>query len=92
MTKNPNLLTARLALAQAYMKNGRFADAVAQYDQILIVAPDAAEALLGRGSAEIALDRLDAAAPTSRRSSTRPRAARWPTWIRSSSPPTTAWA
>ena len=62
VTKNPNLLTARLALAQAYAKNGRYADAVGQYDQILGVAPDAATALLGRGSAEIALDRLDAAA------------------------------
>jgi tetratricopeptide (TPR) repeat protein len=62
VTKNPNLLTARLALAQSYAKAGRFADAVAQYDQILSVSPDAAAALLGRGSAAIALARLDAAA------------------------------
>jgi tetratricopeptide (TPR) repeat protein len=62
VTENPNLLTARLALAQAYAKNGRFADAIAQYDQILSVAPDAGTALLGRGTAAIALDRLDAAA------------------------------
>ncbi len=62
VTKNPNLLTARLALAQAYAKAGRFTDAVAQYDQILNVSPDAAGALLGRGGVEIALDRLDAAA------------------------------
>lgn len=61
VAKNPNLLTARLGLAQAYAKSGRFADAIAQYDQILSVSPDAGSALLGRGSAEIALDRLDAA-------------------------------
>jgi tetratricopeptide (TPR) repeat protein len=62
VTANPNLLTARLALARAYAENGRFADAVTQYDQILTAAPDAAEALLGRGTAAIALDQLDAAA------------------------------
>jgi tetratricopeptide (TPR) repeat protein len=62
LTENPNLLTARLALATAYTKNGRFADAVVQYDEILKAAPSAATALLGRGSAEIALNKLDAAA------------------------------
>jgi tetratricopeptide (TPR) repeat protein len=62
VTKNPNLLPARLSLAQSYAKAGRFADAIAQYDQILSAAPDAAAALLGRGSAAIALDRFDAAA------------------------------
>lgn len=62
VTRNPNLLTARLALAEEYAKSGRLADAVAQYDQILTAEPDAGSALLGRGSAEIALDRLDAAA------------------------------
>jgi len=61
VTENPNLLTARLALAQSYSKNGRFADAIAQYDEILAASPDAGVALLGRGSAEISLDRLDAA-------------------------------
>jgi Tetratricopeptide repeat. len=61
VTKDPNLLTARLALAQAYTKTGRFADSIAQFDQILSVSPDAGTALLGRGSAEIALERLDAA-------------------------------
>jgi tetratricopeptide (TPR) repeat protein len=60
-TKNPNLLTARLALAEEYAKSGRLADAVVQYDQILTAEPDAGAALLGRGAAEIALDRLDAA-------------------------------
>ena len=59
---NPNLLNARLTLATAYMKNGRFADAVSQYDEILKAAPDSNAALLGRGSAEIALSKLDAAA------------------------------
>jgi tetratricopeptide (TPR) repeat protein len=62
LTTNPNQLTARLALATAYMKNGRFADALAQYDEILKASPDAAEAQLGRGSAEISLNDLDAAA------------------------------
>jgi tetratricopeptide (TPR) repeat protein len=62
LTQNPNLLNARLTLATAYMKNGRFADAVSQYDEILKAAPDANAALLGRGSAELALDKLEAAA------------------------------
>jgi tetratricopeptide (TPR) repeat protein len=61
VTSDPNLLSARLGLAQAYAKAGRFADAVAQYDQILNVEPDAGGALLGRGSARIELDQLDAA-------------------------------
>jgi tetratricopeptide (TPR) repeat protein len=61
VTKDPNLLTARLALAQAYMEKGRFADAIAQYDQIMTVEPDAGSALLGRGSAEVALDQLEKA-------------------------------
>lgn len=61
VTQNPNLLTARLALAGEYAKNGRLADAVAQYDQILTAEPDAGAALLGRGAVEIALDQLDAA-------------------------------
>ena len=61
VTTDPNLLTARLALAQAYTRKGRFADAIAQFDQILTVAPDAGSALLGRGAAAIALDRLDQA-------------------------------
>lgn len=59
---DPNLLTARLALAQLYTKSGRLADAVKQYDQILIVSPDAGSALLGRATANVALEALDAAA------------------------------
>jgi tetratricopeptide (TPR) repeat protein len=59
---DPNLLTARLALAQLYTKSGRLADAVEQYDQILIVSPDAGSALLGRASVNVALEALDAAA------------------------------
>lgn len=62
VTRNPNLLTARLALAEAYAKSGRLDDAVTQYDEILTAAPDAGAALLGRGSTEIALGQLDAAA------------------------------
>lgn len=58
---NPNLLTARLALAQAYAKTGRYADAVTQYDQILAAEPDAGTALLGRGAALIAMEQLDTA-------------------------------
>ena len=59
---DPNLLTARLALAQLYAKSGRAADAVEQYDQILTVSPDAGSALLGRASANVGLGALDAAA------------------------------
>ena len=59
--ENPNLLSARLALADAYSKAERFGDAVAQFDQILATEPDAGRALLGRGSANISLDQLDAA-------------------------------
>lgn len=59
--EDPNLLTARLGLAQAYAKNGRFADAVTQYDEILTAEPDAGAVLLGRGAALIALEDYDAA-------------------------------
>lgn len=59
--KDPNLLSARLALAEAYAESGRFADAVAQFDQILAAEPDAGSALLGRGSARISLGQSDAA-------------------------------
>jgi tetratricopeptide (TPR) repeat protein len=62
VTRDPTLLTARLALAQAYARNARFDDAIEQYDEILRVAPDAGSGLLGRGSARIALEQLDAAA------------------------------
>ena len=62
VTSNPNLLTARLTLAGAYATNGRLDDAIAQYDQILTAAPDAAAALLGRGAVEIEQGQLDAAA------------------------------
>ncbi len=62
VTKDPNLLTARLALANAYAKTGRFDDAVTQYDEILKAQPDARQALLGRGGTLILMDRLDAAA------------------------------
>jgi tetratricopeptide (TPR) repeat protein len=59
---DPNLQTARLALAQLYAKEGRLTDAVEQYDQILTLSPDAGSALLGRASVSVALDALDAAA------------------------------
>ena len=61
VSRDPNLLSARLALAGAYATAGRFADAVSQFDQILSVEPDAGSALLGRGSARIELGQLEAA-------------------------------
>jgi len=62
VTKNPNLLIARLTLAGEYVRAGRLDDAVTQYDEILKAQPDARAALLGRGGVLISLDRLDAAA------------------------------
>ena len=59
---DPNLLTARLALAQLYTKSGRLDDALEQYDELLTVAPDAGGALLGRASVNVGLGALDAAA------------------------------
>jgi tetratricopeptide (TPR) repeat protein len=59
---DPNLLPARLALAQLYTKSGRLTEAVEQYDQVLTLSPDAGSALLGRASVNVALEALDAAA------------------------------
>jgi tetratricopeptide (TPR) repeat protein len=53
--KEPNNLSVRTVLATSYAAAGRYADAVAQYSEILQVAPDHHGALLGRGNTYLAL-------------------------------------
>lgn len=58
----PNSVTSRFALAELYAAQGRQADAISQYDEILKAAPGTAGVLIGRGHAYVALGQLDAAA------------------------------
>jgi tetratricopeptide (TPR) repeat protein len=58
----PNSVTSRFALAELYAAQGRQADAITQYDEILKAAPGTAGVLIGRGHAYVALDQLDKAA------------------------------
>jgi tetratricopeptide (TPR) repeat protein len=51
----PNNVSARVALAASYATDGRFADAVSQYTEVLNAVPDHHGALLGRGNAYLAL-------------------------------------
>ena len=53
--KEPNRVSARLALATAYLAASRYADAVTQYGEVLRVEPDNRAALLGRGNASVSL-------------------------------------
>lgn len=62
VTEQPNLLSARLDLARAYVAADRPQDAIAQYDQILGVQADVIPALLGRGRLQLAAGELDRAA------------------------------
>lgn len=48
--KEPNNVSARIALAAGYATGTRYADAVAQYGEVLKVVPDHHGALLGRGN------------------------------------------
>jgi tetratricopeptide (TPR) repeat protein len=59
---NPNLLSARIALAQAYADSGRNDDAVSQYGIVLGAEPGNLDALVGRAEANRSLGQLDAAA------------------------------
>lgn len=59
--KNPNDLQARLQLGQVYDQAKRYDDAVAQYDQVLKVAPDSKDALLGKGMILLTKGELDQA-------------------------------
>ena len=51
----PNKMSARLQLAGSYLAAGRYADSIAQYDEVLKVVPDHHGALLGRGNTDLAL-------------------------------------
>ena len=59
--KAPNNAAARLELATVYVQAKRYDDGIAQFDQVLKVAPDAKDALLGKGFALIEKGSLDAA-------------------------------
>jgi tetratricopeptide (TPR) repeat protein len=54
--KEPNNVSARMALATSYLQSERYKDAVAQYDEVLKVVVDHRGALLGRGNAYLLLD------------------------------------
>jgi len=60
--QNPNQVGARMALAVSYAESQRYADAVAQYSEVLKAQADNRLALIERGKAELVLDDLDAAA------------------------------
>jgi tetratricopeptide (TPR) repeat protein len=59
---NPNDLGARNHLAAAYVSAGRYDDGIAQFSQILGASPGDRAALLGRGLAYLAAEKLDLAA------------------------------
>ena len=54
--KEPNNVSARLALATSYLQSERYQDAVTQYAEVLKVVPDHHGALLARGNAYLLLD------------------------------------
>ena len=60
--QNPNQLSIRVGLAQAYTADNRPADAIAQYTIVLGAEPTNATALLGRGDLYRAAGQLDVAA------------------------------
>ena len=57
----PNDLAARNTLAAAYVSAGRYDDGIAQFGEVLKSEPANRAALLGRGLAELQVDRLDPA-------------------------------
>jgi tetratricopeptide (TPR) repeat protein len=63
----PNNIQARLALAQAYQQDGRFDDALRQYDEILKADGGHRAALLGRGGVLLAKGELAGAATAYRK-------------------------
>lgn len=64
--ENPNQLSIRVVLAQAYTADSRTADAIAQYTIVLAAEPTNATALLGRGELYRAAGQLDLRRPTTR--------------------------
>ena len=60
--KSPDDLQARLQLGEVYGQAARYDDAVTQFDQVLKVAPDSKDALLGKGFALMTKGELDKAA------------------------------
>jgi tetratricopeptide (TPR) repeat protein len=59
---DPNDISVRGQLADAYVAKGRFADAVSQYDAIIAAGVSLETAHFGRAAANLGLDRLDEAA------------------------------
>ena len=59
--KSPDDLQARLQLGEVYGQAARYDDAVTQFDQVLKVAPDSKDALLGKGFALMTQGELDKA-------------------------------
>lgn len=57
----PQDLDARIAVAAAYAVRGRVDDAIAQYEQALLLEPDSEAALIGLGSVLADEDRFDEA-------------------------------
>lgn len=59
--KNPNQIASRLQLASVYLAADRYADAIAQYDEVLKAQPENRGALMGHGLTSISLEALDVA-------------------------------
>lgn len=60
--QNPNQVGTRMQLALIYAGAERYADAIAQYGEVIKAQPDSVSALLGRGRAYAQSGQLDAAA------------------------------
>ena len=58
---DPQNPEARVAVAIAYAERGLLADAIAQYEQALVLEPDQQTALIGLGQAHLQLGHLDLA-------------------------------
>ena len=62
--KTPNNVNARMQLGAAYQAAGRYADSMAQFDQVLKVSPGNKAALLGKGYAQLTSGDLAGATKT----------------------------